>query len=71
MRDDSVWLHNATVAVNKIKTALENNQLALQLQQEWQFVCEITKNNLVTDEILKEHDKRYTSYQSIWRRFIA
>ncbi|WP_306136240.1 hypothetical protein [Rheinheimera baltica] len=71
MRDDSVWLHNATVAVNKIKTALENNQLAPQLQQEWQFVRNNVKKQLISNDLLEGHGKSYVAYQSVWRRFIA
>jgi len=71
MRDDSVWLHNATVAVNKIKNALENNQLAPQLQQEWQFVRDNVKKQLISNDLLEGHGKSYVAYQSVWRRFIA
>lgn len=70
MRDDSLWQHNATVAVNKIKTALESNQLAPQLQQEWQFVRDNIKKQLITNELLEGHGKSYVAYQSVWRRFI-
>lgn len=70
MRDDSLWQHNATVAVNKIKKALESNQLAPQLQQEWQFVRDNVKKQLITNGLLEGHGKSYVAYQSVWRRFI-